>query len=121
MISSSARVKTLPHGLDGLQRISAFGCCRNAASACHDDLAVRIDGSASEMLVFIGKGFAEILRAPCDRILVEILARDLCKPVENGLRRCEIRKSLRKIHRAELIGNACHAADDGISEPCGSG
>ena len=30
--SNSSLVKTLPHGLEGLQRMSALGCCLKASS-----------------------------------------------------------------------------------------
>ena len=49
-----------------------------------------------------------------------VLVGDLREAVEDGLRRVEVGEALGKIHRAVLVGDTGHAADDGIGKARGA-
>ena len=90
------------------------------AAAGDDDLAVGVDLPSHQPGLLLGQGFAEVLRAPGDRILVKILPRDFGQPVEDLFWRLEVGEPLGKIHRAVLQGYPGHAADHRIGEGFGS-
>lgn len=90
------------------------------AAAGNDDFAVRVIVEAGEMLLFTADGFTEILGAPGDGVLVRAFCGYLAQAVGDCLWRCKIGEALGEIDRIVLIGDAGHAADDGIGEMCRS-
>ena len=62
---------------------------RLRAAAGGDDLGVRVEPAAHEIGLLGGQRFAEVLRTPCDRILVVILVGHLRQTVEQLFRRLE--------------------------------
>ena len=90
------------------------------AAAGGDDLGVRIDPAAHEIRLLGGQRFAEVLRTPCDRILVIVFVGHLRQTVEQLFRRLEVREALRQIYRIILHGNARHTADDRIGKAGGA-
>ena len=57
------------------------------------------------------------LRAPRHRILVDVATDGLASGILDGLRGRKIRKALREVHRAVLVGEARHFPDHRLSEP----
>ena len=90
------------------------------AAAGGDDFGVRIDPAAHEIRLLGGQRFAEVLRTPCDRILVIVFVGHLRQTVEQLFRRLEVREALRQIYRIILHGNARHTADDRIGKAGGA-
>ena len=90
------------------------------AAAGHNDLTVGVNCPAHIAGLLGGKRLAEVLRAPGDGVLVVVLVRDLGQPVQNCFGRVKIREALGKVHRAVLVGDTGHAADDGIGKACGT-
>ena len=93
---------------------------RLGAAAGGDDLGVRIDPAAHEIRLLGGQRFAEVLRTPCDRILVIVFVGHLRQTVEQLFRRLEVREALRQIYCVILHGNARHAADDRVGKADGA-
>ena len=93
---------------------------RLGAAAGDDDFSVGVDGAAHQAALLFGQRLAEVLRAPGDGVLVEILVRHLGQAVEDLLGRLEIREALGEVHCAVLQRNARHAADDGIGKALGA-
>ena len=84
------------------------------AAAGGHDLAVGVDFTAHQAALLFGQRLAEVLRAPGDGILVEILVGDLGQAVQNSLGRVKVRESLGQVDRAVLVGDAGHPPDDRI-------
>ena len=63
-----------------------------------------------------GERLAEVLRAPGDGVLVEVLVRYLRETVGDLLGRLKVGEALRQVDRAVAQGHARHPADDGIGE-----
>ena len=70
--------------------------------------------TAHEAALLFGQRLAEVLRAPGDGVLVEILVGDLGQAVQNSLGRVEVREALGQVDRAVLVGDAGHPPDDRI-------
>ncbi len=86
------------------------------ASAGDDYLAVGVDRTSHEAGLLLGECLAEVLRSPCNGILVEVLACDLGEAVEYLARGLEVGEALREVDRAVFIGNTRHTAYDGIGK-----
>ena len=93
---------------------------RLGAAAGHNDLIVGVNCPAHIAGLLGGQRLAEVLRAPGDGVLVVVLVRDLGQTVQNCFGRVKIREALGKVHRAVLVGDTGHAADDGIGKACGT-
>ena len=85
-------------------------------AAGDDDLAVRVDLVAHQAGLLRGERLAEVLRAPGDGVLVEVLVRYLRETVGDLLGRLKVGEALRQVDRAVAQGHARHPADDGIGE-----
>ncbi len=67
---------------------------RLGAAAGDGDFAVGVDGPSHQAGLLFSQGLPEILRAPGDGILMEILRRDFCQTVQNGFWGLEVREAL---------------------------
>ena len=91
-----------------------------SGAAGDHNLAVRVDGHAHEAALLAGQGFAKILRAPGDGVLVGPFVGHPGQGVQKWRGRVEVREPLGQVHRAILEGDAGHPADDGIGEAGGA-
>ena len=85
-----------------------------------DDVPVRVDGQTHEAALFLSQRLPEVLSAPGDGVLVDVLPGNLGQTVEDLLRRVEVREALGQVHRAVFVGDAGHAADDGVGKGIGA-
>ena len=90
------------------------------AAAGDHDLPVGVDGAPHELGLLSRQGFAEVLCAPGDGVLMEVLMGHLRQPVQNLLGRLEVGKALGQVDGVVLERDPSHPADDGIGKGLGT-
>ena len=93
---------------------------RLGAAAGDDQMAVRVQRQPHEPRLLGGQRRPEIGRPPGDRVLMGARTGAVRERRRQGGRRVEVRKSLRQVDGAVLIGHPGHSADDGFGEDSGA-
>ena len=89
---------------------------RLGAAAGDHEMPIRIDVESGEVRDLARQRLTKARSAPRHGILMKRTARGALQGSQNLLRRIEIRKALREVDRAVLIGHTRCAADDGFAE-----